>query len=279
MANVGRSDGARIRWGFFGSELKRRRERAGFTQQALGERVFCSGSYIGQIEAGIRRPQLELAKRIDVELETGEYFERVYEELICRSVYDHFFAAAAELEGRAATIREFAPTLVPGLLQTADYARAVFLGGFPFAPGDEIQTWVDARLERAQILDHPTKPVFWAVLDEAVIRRQVGGAAVMRGQLLHIASLVRSRRVGVQVLAFAAGSPALDGVLSLTTFDEEPTVAYTEGSHTGELLDDPATVERCEFSYDLVRSAALSPEASLSLIESVAKEYADASGG
>ncbi|GHC73471.1 helix-turn-helix domain-containing protein [Streptomyces cinnamoneus] len=273
MAN-GRFGQSRIGWEFFGSELKRCREAAGLTQQELGRRVICSGSYIGQFETAMRKPQLDVAQRIDVELGTGGFLGRMCKELIDSSPYADCFAEAAYLEGMAATIREYAPTFVPGVLQTAAYGRAVFLGGFPFIPEDDIQARVAARLERARILDHPTEPLWWAILDESVIRRKTGGAAAMHEQLMHIASLVRRRRIGVQVVPFEAGHPVVEGTLSLMTFEEAPPLAYTEGHRTGALLDDPAMVARCVRSYDLARAVALPPAQSLSLIESVAEEYA-----
>ncbi len=253
MANAAsaRKSGQLLGWGFFGSELKRRREAAGLTQQELGNKVFCSGSYIGQFETAVRRPQPEIAERIDACLGSDGFFKRLCEELIRSSPYADYFAEAVYLEGLATGIREYASTFVPGLLQTAAYARAVFLGGFPFAPEDEIESWVAARLERSRILGHPTAPLLWVILDESVIRRRVGGASVMSEQLLHVASLARRRRIGVQVLPFGMGAHALGGALSLMTFQDAPPVAYTEAVHTGNLLDDPATVSRCEQIYDL----------------------------
>ncbi|MFF4603563.1 helix-turn-helix domain-containing protein [Streptomyces sp. NPDC001339] len=260
-------------WGFFGSELKRRREAAKLTQQQLGERVICSGSYIGQLEAAIRKPQLDMAERLDAELTTDGLFARMCEELINNSPHADYFTEAAHLEGLAVTIREYAPMFVPGLLQTPAYARAVVLAAQPLAPEEEVERLVTARCERARILDHPTDPLLWAVLDESVIRRKVGGAAVMREQLQHIVDLVRRRRIVIQVLPLDA-VPALTGMLNLMTFEEGPPVAYIEAPKTGNLLDDPARVTQCELRYDLVRATALSPEASLALIESVAEEYA-----
>ncbi|MEU7164297.1 helix-turn-helix transcriptional regulator [Streptomyces morookaense] len=275
MAKGGWLGQSRIGWGFFGRELKRRREAAGLTQQELGMRVFCSGSYIGQFETAIRKPQLDVAQRIDVVLETDGFFERVWEELFNSSPYAEWFTEAAYLQGLATSICEYAPVFVPGLLQTAAYARAVFLGGFPFAPDSEIEKRVAARLERQRILQDPTTPLLWVVLDENVLRRKIGGAAVMHEQLMRVASVAHERRMGVQVLPFDAGAPAVGGSLTLMAFDDAPPVAYCEGHRTGNLLDDPAVVAHCQRSYDLVRAAALSPEASLSLIESVAEEYAD----
>lgn len=265
----------KVGWEFFGSELKRHREAAGLSQQELGRRVICSGTYIGQFETGTRKPQLDVAQRIDVALETDGFFARMCKELINSSPFADYFAEAAYLQGIAASIREYAPTFVPGVLQTAAYARAVFLGGFPFAPEEKIQSWVSARLERARLLEHPTRPLLWVILDECVIRRRAGDAGVMAEQLAHLAALARRRRVGVQVLPFEAGTPALGGALSLMTFDDAPPVAYTEGPKVGSLMDDPALVRDSEHAYALVAASALSLETSVALIESVAEEYKD----
>lgn len=263
----------KIGWEFFGSELKRRREAVGFTQQQLGDRVYCSGSYIGQFEVAIRKPQGDLAERIDAALETDGYLARMCEKLIESSPYANYFAEAAYLEGLALTIRQYASTFVPGLLQTAAYARAVFVAAQPVAPEEKIDELVAARLARGHLLDHPTEPLLWVVLDESVLRREVGGPAVMREQLMHVAQLVRRRRILVQVFPFEAGAPPVGGLLKLMTFKDAPPVAYEEGSATGNLLDDPALVAQCELDYDLIRASALSPERSLALIESAAEEF------
>ena len=114
-------------WEFFGAELKRRREDAGLTQVELGARVFVSGGYIGQFEQAIRKPQRDVAQRIDEALQTDGIFERMWRQLIKDQRYADYFAKAADLERLATKICEFAPALVPGLLQTAGYARAVTL--------------------------------------------------------------------------------------------------------------------------------------------------------
>ncbi|KAB7837590.1 helix-turn-helix domain-containing protein [Streptomyces mobaraensis] len=261
-------------WRFFGRELKRRREAAKLSQDELGRRVICSGSYIGQFEKALRKPQLEIAVRLDAALGTDGLFEHMCRELINNAPYDDCFAEAAYLEGLAAAIRDYAPTFVPGLLQTAAYARAVFLGAHPFAAEEDIETRVANRLARAHVLRDPTKPLLWALLDESVIRRKIGGAAVMHEQLTHIATLVRRRRIVLEVLPFDAGSPVLDGVLTLMAFEDAPPVAYSEGHRSGNLLDDPSLVDECERSYDFATAVALSPAESLSLITSVAEEYA-----
>ncbi|QOV38454.1 helix-turn-helix transcriptional regulator [Streptomyces ferrugineus] len=261
-------------WEFFGSELKRRRENAGLTQVELGARVFVSGGYIGQFEQAIRKPQLDVAQRIDEVLQTDGFFERLWKRLISDKRYADYFAKAAELERLATKICEFAPALVPGLLQTAGYARAVTLAMNAFATDEYINDKVSGRLERQHILKDATRPVYWVVLHENVLRIPVGGPAVMAEQLERVAAMARERTVLVQVLPYAAGAYALmTGDLRLMEFDDAPPTAYTEAVYSGNLLDDPAVVKRAYAAYDLLRAAALSPEASLALIESAAEDF------
>ncbi|MFF1642719.1 helix-turn-helix transcriptional regulator [Streptomyces sp. NPDC058246] len=261
-------------WEFFGTELKRRREEAGFTQVELGARVFVSGGYIGQFEQAIRKPQLDVAQRIDETLQTDGFFERTWRKLIDDKRYADYFAEVVELERTATRICEFAPTLVPGLLQTAAYARAVTLAANPFVTEEYIEEKVTARLERARVLGDATRPVYWVVLHENALRIPVGGAAAMAGQLDHLAGMVRGRKVVVQVPPCAAGAHAsMGGMLTLMEFEDAPPTAYTETSFSGTLMDDPAVVKRAQHAYDLLRAVALSPEASLALIESAAEDF------
>ncbi|MEV5338290.1 helix-turn-helix transcriptional regulator [Streptomyces sp. NPDC052676] len=261
-------------WEFFGAELRRRREEAGMTQVELGARVFVSGAYIGQFEQAIRKPQLDIAQRIDEVLQTDGIFERLCRKLINDRRYAEYFAEVVELERFATKICTFAPTLVPGLLQIPAYIRAVTLASNPFATEESIEEKITSRIERAQILNDATRPVYWTVLHEHVVRIPVGGSAGMAEQLDHIAELVRQRRVLVQVLPTAAGAyPLMGRMVQLMEFDDAPPAAYTEAVYSGNLLDDPALVKRVQGAYDLLRAAALSPEASLALIESAAEDH------
>uniref|UniRef100_A0AAU1LVI3 Helix-turn-helix transcriptional regulator n=1 Tax=Streptomyces sp. NBC_00148 TaxID=2903626 RepID=A0AAU1LVI3_9ACTN len=256
-----------------GAELRHRREAAGLSQDDLGAPLFVSGSFIGQLEAGTRRMQVDQAQKLDEVLGAGGFFVRNCAALK-KSKYPDHFAEAAEAEREAITIKEYAPLLIPGLLQTEAYARAVFRAGLPTATEDAIDELVAARLERAQLLTDPTTPLVWVVLDEAVMRRRKGGGTVMAAALRHITSLARGHRVIVQVLPFSAGAHmALEGPLKLMSFAAAPPLAYLQGLGTGQLRDDPVTVRQYELTYDLVVASALSPEASLALIEAVAEDY------
>ncbi|MFE4264066.1 Scr1 family TA system antitoxin-like transcriptional regulator [Streptomyces sp. NPDC056883] len=256
-----------------GSELRVARKRAGLSQDKLGEPLFVSGSFIGQLEAGTRRMTPELAREVDKILGTGDFFTRNCE-AATKSKYPDHFAAAAEAEALAKAIREYAPLTIPGLLQTEAYARAVFRAYQPTAPEPEIDELVTNRLARSALLSAPTTPLLWSVFGEAVLRCEVGGRVVMAEALRHIASLIRSHRIIVQVIPFHAGAhAAMGGSLQLMSFADAPTLAYVQGNGTGQLFDDPATVSRHHLTYDLLTASALSPVQSLALIESVAEGY------
>ncbi|NUL07936.1 helix-turn-helix domain-containing protein [Streptomyces lunaelactis] len=257
-----------------GAELRHSREKAELTQEELGAPLFVSGSFIGQLEAGTRRMQPEYARQIDEILGTNGFFARNCK-ASTKSKYPDHFAEAAEAEAIATTIKEYAPLLIPGLLQTEAYARAVFRAYQPTATEAVIDELAEARLDRARLLDDPTKPLLWTVLDEAVLRRRVGGPAVMAEALRHVAGLARQHRIIVQFLPFSAGGHAvMGGALKLMAFEDAPPLAYLQGPGAGQLEDDPATVARYELAYDLVGASALSPQQSLALLESVAEDYA-----
>jgi transcriptional regulator with XRE-family HTH domain len=260
-------------WEFFGAELKRRRENAGITQVELGSRVFVSGGYIGQFEQAIRKPQLDVAQRIDEALQTDGIFERMWQQLIKEQRYADYFAHAAELEQLATKICDWEPSVIPGLLQTPAYTEALVVATHPFATDALIEERVTARAERSEILKDAARPEYWAIVHETVLRMPVGGPQVTAEALEHMAALSRQRKVVLQVLPFSAGAPANSGSLRLMEFDDAPPTAYTETSFSGSLLDDPAVVKRANQAYDLLRGAALSPEASLTLIESAAEDF------
>ncbi|MEU7278930.1 helix-turn-helix transcriptional regulator [Streptomyces sp. NPDC045431] len=257
-----------------GNELRHLREAAGHSQDSLGAALFVSGSFIGQLELGIRRITPEMAVRLDEILGTNGFFARNCG-AASKSKYPDHFAEAAKAEALAVAIKEYAPQLIPGLLQTEAYARTVFRAYHPTAPEALIDELTEARLDRANLLDDPTKPLFWAVLDEAVLRREVGGPGVMTEALRQVAELARQHRIIVQVLPFGAGAHmALEGSLKLMAFEDAPPLAYLQAMGTGRLEDDPTTVRQYELAYDLVGASALPPVESLALIESVAEDYA-----
>lgn len=257
-----------------GAELRHAREKAGLSQEELGQRLFVSGSFIGQLEAGTRRMQREYARLLDEALGTEDFFQR-HCAAMAKSKYPEHFAEAVEVEAEATAIRQYAPLLIPGLLQTPDYARAVCRAYQPTAPKERVEELVTARMERGRILDDPTRPLLWVVLDEAALRRLTGGRTVMAEALRHIADLSERGRAIVQVLPLDAGAhTAMQGAIKLMDFEDAPPLVYFEGVGTGRLEDDPVMVKDQRFRYELLTACALSPGKSLALIEGLAQDYA-----
>ncbi|MFJ4961290.1 Scr1 family TA system antitoxin-like transcriptional regulator [Streptomyces sp. NPDC088729] len=256
----------------YGEELRLRRIAAELTQEALGEMVVCSSTLISHYEAGRRLPSPEDAQRIDRSLGTDGFFARWLEDL--DSKYADHFAAVAELETQATLIQQFALSLVPGLLQTDGYARALFQAYRPNHRRDEVDKDVVIRTERARILDGPLCPVLWTMVDEAVLRRRVGGPQVMAQQLNKIADLAEAGRLRLHVLPFGVGAHSLqESLLTLLSFADSAPVAYVEGFQTGNLMDDPRSVASSRTAYDLALSDALSHQESLALVRSAAEEH------
>ncbi|MFJ7063657.1 Scr1 family TA system antitoxin-like transcriptional regulator [Streptomyces microflavus] len=161
----------------YGEELKLRRMAAGLTQEALADQVVCSPTLISHFEAGRRLPSPDDAQRIDRALGTDGFFARWLEDL--DPAFPRYFTEVAELEREATEIRQYGAALIPGLLQTKAYSRAVFQAYRPNHCAEELDELVVSRAKRALLLDKPSAPVAWTLLDEAALRRRVGGSQVM----------------------------------------------------------------------------------------------------
>ncbi|MER8196813.1 helix-turn-helix transcriptional regulator [Streptomyces microflavus] len=256
----------------YGEELRLRRLAAGLTQEALAEEVVCSPTLISHYEAGRRLPSPDDAQRIDRALGMDGFFARWLEDL--ETKYNDHFAAVAELEQQAVLIQQFALSLVPGLLQTDDYARALFQAYRPNHRREEVDQDVVIRTERARLLDGPMNPVLWTLLDEAVLRRRVGGPQVMATQLRKIADMADTGRLRLHVLPFEAGAHSLqESLLTLMSFADSAPVAYVEGFQTGNLMDDPRLVAFSRTAYDLALSDALSHQESVARVRAAAEEH------
>ncbi|MFJ2814472.1 Scr1 family TA system antitoxin-like transcriptional regulator [Streptomyces sp. NPDC087294] len=256
----------------YGEWLKERREAAGLTQQQLADLTLMTRSHIAHIEAGRRFPSEEDARRLDMALKTGNVLAtfRPGRDL---STAD-YFESARVLEQQAVMIREFALSFVPGILQTEGYARAVLNRPFPRVSEEECDTRVNTRLERAKILDDPMTPAVWALLDEAVLRRQIGGPGVMAEQLDHLVRLGKSGRVQVHVLPFSLGfHPLLSNMVTLMWFEDQPPTAYSEGLHMGKLHETPSVIQDLQHRYAFALGNALPLKESLALLSTTARDY------
>ncbi|MFJ3928689.1 helix-turn-helix domain-containing protein [Streptomyces sp. NPDC090029] len=256
----------------YGEWLKAQRESAGLTQQELADVAIMTRSHIAHIEAGRRIPSKEDARRLDRALSTGD----VLQSFLPREdgTIADYFEPARQLEQQATMIREFASAFVPGILQTEGYARAVLGTTFPPRSDEERDRHVVTRIERSKVLADPVTPVVWALLDELVLRRPVGGREVMAEQVRHIVQLVESRRVRVHLLPLSLGvHPLMQGMLTLMWFEDQPPTAYSEGVSIGKLHDSPSVVQRLQSVYDLALGDALPSQESLALMRAIAREH------
>jgi transcriptional regulator with XRE-family HTH domain len=258
----------------YGEWLREQRIKAGMTQQELAEAATMTRTHIAHIEAGRRWPSQEDAKRLDRALNTGNVLSSFLPNRDGRPVGSHF-ETARQLEQQARVLREFALSYVPGILQTEAYAHAVLrTGAYPPLSQGERDRAVVTRLERSRVLADPVTPIVWALLDEAVIRRPIGGSEVMAAQLTHLGDLVECDRIRVHVMPFAVGvHPLLQSMVTLMWFEDQPPVAYVEGLHTGKVHDSPALVEHFQGAYDLALGDALPMRESLALLRATAKDY------
>jgi len=256
----------------YGDWLKQQRETAGLTQQELADAAVMTRSHISHIEAGRRVPSKEDARRLDGVLNTGNVLSSFLPQ--DDGTIADYFESARQLEQQATMIREFALTFVPGILQTERYARAVLGTTFPPRSDEERDRHVVTRLQRSKILTDPVTPVVWALLDEMVLRRPVGGPEIMAEQVMHIVNLVESKRVRAHILPLGLGvHPLMQSMLSLWWFEDQPPAAYSEGLSIGKVHDAPTVVQRLQGVYDLALSDALPLNESLALMRAIAKGY------
>ncbi|GAA0578562.1 helix-turn-helix transcriptional regulator [Streptomyces crystallinus] len=273
MVNIRDLDPSASPLDYYGSELRRKREAAGMTQEQLGAVIFCAASLIGQIETARKVPTRDISERLDAALLTDGFFTRLVG-LVLRTQLPSWFQQYAEMEARAAYISTFQAQLVYGLLQTEDYARAV-LG---VRDEGDVDARVEARMERQRILDRETPPLIWVVMSETVLRQQIGGRKVMREQLEHLLHLNASRDwVKVQVLPFEAGAhTGLPGSFTTLRFDDDPDLVYTEDFVSGHMTANQQAIREGSLRYDHLQATALSVEGSAALIARVMEErYGD----
>ena len=261
---------------FYGAELRFKREAAGLTLEQLAEGSYRGIPFLSLIERGERRMPLDLAQHVDKRLGTDGFFERRCEDArkAKQSGHAEYFADVAELEKHAESIEDWAPTLLPGLLQTEAYALKVVQTGLPWLRPETVDKQVEARMARAKLWQREDRPAFWAIVREELIRKPLLPPEEMAAQLDHIAQVVRSTQGVLQVLPeTAVAYPMMMGMIRVMTFPDAPPVVYTEGLHSGQLIDYPALVKDYRRSYDLLRAAALAPETSLDMIEQAAEDY------
>jgi transcriptional regulator with XRE-family HTH domain len=251
---------------YWGDELRYHREQAGLTQEGLARKVFVSPSLIAMTETGKRAPKSDFIKAADTVLNTGGALGRLWRRIM-RSSYLEWFRPFVEVEAEADSILEYEAQAVPGLLQTEEYSRALLRTGRVRDSDEQIERHVAARMSRQEVLTRANPPFLWAILDEAVLRRPVGGAEVMRDQCAWLVRAAESPDIVLQVLPFAAGAHAgMDGSMTLFSLPDQKDLIYAEAFGDGQIIGRPEEVEHCRLCLDLLRACALAPDESVRMI-------------
>jgi transcriptional regulator with XRE-family HTH domain len=260
-------------------ELRRLRESAKLTCEDVAERLECSASKISRVETGrvsvSPRDVRDMLQIYGVPQDQRESLVQLARDsrqkgwwhAYSDSIQPHF-ATYLGLESAASEIRIYEVSLIPNLLQTEDYARTVISAGMVTSPQDDIERQVELRMARQPTLTRPDPPKVWAVLDEAALRRRVGGAGLMRLQLEYLLELSELSNVSLQVIPFGGGAhPAM-------VFPErvDPDVVYLEDLTSALYVEDVDEVDRYNMFFNHLRATALSFDASAGLITSVIKD-------
>lgn len=260
---------------FLGAELRRARLAAGFaSQDALAAQLGFDRTVITKAETGDRPPTAEVltawcaACQLD-----GDLFARLA--VLAKRAdgpVPSWFEDWLEAEREAASLRIWSPTLVPGLLQTVGYARALFLAAQADTSDDAIDALVAARLERQAIFSRPSPPHAVVVIDEAVLHRLIGSPEIMRDQLVQLVAASEQPYISLQVVPSGNGANAgLSGAFDIASVDDLPGTLRMEGVED-QTTDKRSLVRKAAITFDRVRADALPRGASRDLIDRLADE-------
>lgn len=268
MSGNGQQDGA----AYFGQEVRFAREQRGLTQAQLAEQTGYERPYVTRVEGGTLLGSPQFAEACDRVFGTPGFFARLRERVSERT-HPGWFIPYVNLEREATAILSFAPMTITGVLQTRDYAAAVFRQANPRDEPDAIMAQVENRLARREALRRSEPPLVWAVLHEAALRTVIDSRAVMAAQLANLLAEAESPHVVIQVSPFGKGTPAGGLPFILLTRKSAPDVLYTETLNHGHVEESAAVVAAAQEKYDRLRAAAMPPEDSLAFIHDVMEEY------
>lgn len=281
------SIGPTVRRRRLGTELRRLREAHSIKLEEVAEKLGLAASTLSRIETGKAPTRTAyLSAMLDLYGVHDPGGRQILVDMAREghrkgwwSVYDDVLPSGFDiyvgLEAEASALRSYETDVVHGLLQTADYALAVLRELRPRDSDEQIRRVVDLRMLRQRLLDQDPPLDLWLILDEGAIRRMIGGAAVMRRQLERLIQASRRPNVTLQILAFESGAHAgLVGPFSILEFPEraDSDVAYTESVGGMIYLEKDRDVRLCAEAFDRMRAAALSPAASVELIQRLSRE-------
>ncbi|MEU6448004.1 helix-turn-helix transcriptional regulator [Streptomyces sp. NPDC046979] len=255
-----------------GRQLKLRREAVGMRAADFGEAVGYGEDLVYKVEGGKRIPRQEYLDRADAVLDAGGLIAAAWED-VKRVRYPKKIRELGKLEASAVEIGVYECNIVAGLLQTPEHARVLMEARQPPYSPDDLERMVAARLARQSVFERDPAPSMHFVLEEAPLRRQVGGTMVWRRQLERLLEVGRLHYVTLQVMPTNTDAhPGLDGRIELLKFQDGAVVARSDGAFNGRPITDPKQLRIVELRYGTIRAQALSPRESLAFIEQLLGE-------
>ena len=268
------------------AELRKLRSSAGLTQDEVGERTGINVATLYRIEHARVRPQTRTLRTL---LDLYGVDEQQQADLVAllrdarqrgwlhayQSELPEQYTTYIGFEGEARSVWNYESLFIPGLLQTEDYARAVIRAVLPWASRDEVERRVEVRMERQDVLHNDNPLELWVIMDEAALRRQVGGRPVMQAQLGHLVEAADLPNVTFQVIPFDVGAHAgMPGSFVFMQFGEAaiPDVVYIDSMAGDLFLEADADVRRYRLAFEHLRAVAVSPDASRALVTALAAE-------
>ncbi|MFI1867605.1 helix-turn-helix domain-containing protein [Streptomyces jumonjinensis] len=271
-------DGTAFLFNTLRQQVKLLRTKCGMSQKALGEAVNNSEDLISSIERGVRATQPDFLERVDDALDAGGILKVAMDDVEkalaqARKRHPDWFRAFADAEATAVALHDYSVQVVPGLLQTEEYARGLFNSRQPLLSEEIIEKRVADRMARQEILEHWPARTFTFLLEEAVLQRPIGGDQALKGQLRRLLEVGKKRNVVLQVVPNSCGAhPGLDGAFTLLTPKGRRQVAYLETQGYPKLITEQDDVRTFSERYGIMRSRALRSDQSLSLIEKLLGE-------
>ncbi|MFG3209250.1 MULTISPECIES: helix-turn-helix domain-containing protein [Streptomyces] len=255
-----------------GRQLKLRREAAGMRAGDFGVAVGYGEDLVYKVEGGKRIPRQEYLDRADEVLGAGGLISAAWED-VKKVRYPKKVRELGKLEGKAVEIGLYECNIIAGLLQTPEHARTLIEAAQPPYSPDDVDRMVAARLARQSVYERDPAPSMHFVLEEAPLRRQVGGTMVWRQQLERLLEVGRLHNVTLQVMPTNADAhPGLDGRIELLKFPDGTAVGRSDGAFNGRPITDPKHLRIVELRYGTIRAQALSPRESFAFIETLLGE-------
>ncbi|WP_285567174.1 helix-turn-helix transcriptional regulator [Streptomyces sp. RTGN2] len=260
-------------WHVIGAQLATFRKAARMTQAALADQ-FCVGEdTIASIEQGRRPLQFDLAGQLDELLDTKGALQVAVTRVPQKERFPAFVQDFVEYEQEALTLLSYETQVVPGLLQTEAYARFVFSCLYPPIDAVEQEEWVTARLDRQALLTRKPPPMLHFLMEESILRSEIGDAVVLREQIRHLRQCVELPFLDLQIMPMKLPKHAgLAGPMVLLETPDHDHLAYVEGQLTSFLHDDPDDVSVLQLKYGMLRSQALSVDKSVRLLDELLGE-------